>query len=320
MSFISLQPRLAWRDFSACHWFVFRTHHTCPLALVDWSQIVLPVVNHSDISQWDERGQAWRVRSPQVWLRSTFQNVHTCQLLWYSAAPRKTSVDHWLSPFLLLGPTRREKEIAPVSVAQISDFLPMPRVSSILSQSMPLPLKLWSPIQQQSLGITVLLHIIYIKKYSRSPQTVVSHYSQWYVESSQRTGAGSGMRFPTPQQRSSDHLFPPSGDHKTLTRMCVKCSIVLRSPLVCRPLSFSSLFSCVFIFLPHPLCDSSSRSGSLAQFLCFWVEKQAVCAPGRCGNAGLQHFTGLKSRATPAVITFGRVCACVGLNQSCHND
>lgn len=138
---------------------------------------------------------------------------------------------------------------------------------------------------------------------------------------SQRTGAGSGMCFPTPQQRSSDHLFPPSVDHKTLTRMCVKRSIVLCSPLLCRPLSFSvSLFSCVFISLPHLLCDSSSRSGSLAQFLSFWVQERTVCAPGRCGNAGLQHSTGLKSRAAPAVITFGRVCACVELNQCCHND
>lgn len=40
---------------------------------------------------------------PQVWLRSTFQNVHTCQLSWHSAAPSKTSVDHSLSPFLLPG-------------------------------------------------------------------------------------------------------------------------------------------------------------------------------------------------------------------------
>lgn len=142
MSFISLQPRLALRDLVGCHWFAFRTRHTCPLALVDWSQIVLPVVNHGEISQWDERGQAWRVCSPQVWLRSTFQYVHTCQLLWYSAAPRKTSVDHSLSPFLLRGPTQREKEIAPVSVAQISDFLPMLCVSSILSESMPLPSEL----------------------------------------------------------------------------------------------------------------------------------------------------------------------------------
>lgn len=139
MSFISLQPRLAPRDLVGCHWFAFRTRHTCPLALVDWSQIVLPLVNHAEISQWDERGQAWRVCSPQVWLRSTFQYVHTCQLLRYSAAPRKTSVDHSLSSFLLRGPTQREKEIAPISVAQISDFLPMLRVFSILSESMPLP-------------------------------------------------------------------------------------------------------------------------------------------------------------------------------------
>lgn len=181
MSFISVQPRLAWRDFSACHWFIFGARHTCPLALVDWSQIVLPVVNHRDISQWDERGQAWRLRSPQVWLRSTFQNVHTCQLLCYSAAPRKTSVDHWLSPFLLLGPTQRETEIAPVSVAKIRDFLPMSRVSSIFSWSMPLPLKLWSPIQQQSLGITVLLHIIYIGKYSRKHRQLycIIHSDMW---------------------------------------------------------------------------------------------------------------------------------------------
>ena len=133
MSFISLQPRLARRDFSGCHWFTLRTRHTCPLALVDGSQIVPPVVNHAEISQWDERGQAWRVCSPQVWLRSTFQYVHTCQLLWYSAAPRKTSVDHLCSPFLLSGPMQRYKEIALVSVAQISDFLPMPCVPSILS-------------------------------------------------------------------------------------------------------------------------------------------------------------------------------------------
>lgn len=38
MSFIWLQPRLARRLFSFCHWFVHRTRHTCPLALVDWSQ------------------------------------------------------------------------------------------------------------------------------------------------------------------------------------------------------------------------------------------------------------------------------------------
>lgn len=37
----------------------------------------------------------------------------------------ETSVDHSLSPFLLLGPMQREEEIAPVSVAQISNFVPM---------------------------------------------------------------------------------------------------------------------------------------------------------------------------------------------------
>ncbi len=142
MSFISLQPRLARRDFSSCHWFIFRTRHTCPLALVDRSQIVLPLVNHGEISQWDERGQAWRVCSPQVWLRSTFQYVHTCQLLWYSAAPRKTSVDHSLSPFLHLGPMQREKEITPISVVQTSNFPSLSRVSSILSLKMLLPLGL----------------------------------------------------------------------------------------------------------------------------------------------------------------------------------
>ena len=123
MSFISLQPRLAWRVFSACHWFIFRTCHTCPLALVDRGQIVLPVFNHGHISQWDERGQAWRVCSLQVWLRSTFLNAHTCQLLCYVAGPRKTSDDHSLSPVLIPGPTQREKEMAPVSVAQTSGFL-----------------------------------------------------------------------------------------------------------------------------------------------------------------------------------------------------
>lgn len=75
--------------FLSCHWFIFTTHHTCPLAPVDWSQIVPLVVSHGEISQWDERGQAWRVCSPQVWLRSTFQYGHTFQLLWHSAAPRK---------------------------------------------------------------------------------------------------------------------------------------------------------------------------------------------------------------------------------------
>ncbi|KAF3832407.1 hypothetical protein F7725_026072, partial [Dissostichus mawsoni] len=50
--------------FLRCHWFTLRTRHACPLALVDWSQIVLPGVNHREISQWDERVQAWRVCSP----------------------------------------------------------------------------------------------------------------------------------------------------------------------------------------------------------------------------------------------------------------
>lgn len=88
MSFIWLQPRLARRHFFVCHWFVRRTRHTCPLALADWSQILILVVSQKDISQWEQRVQAWSVRSPQVWLGSTFHYVHTCQLLWYSVAPR----------------------------------------------------------------------------------------------------------------------------------------------------------------------------------------------------------------------------------------
>lgn len=37
-------------------------------------------------------------------------------------------------------------------------------------------------------------------------------------------------------------MFSPSGDHKTLTRMCVKCSIVLCCPPECRPLFTPSFF------------------------------------------------------------------------------
>lgn len=107
---------------------------------------------------------------------------------------------------------------------------------------------------------------------------------QWHVRSN-------------PQQRISDHLFSPSGDHKILTRICANlhglalwyagfcCVLPLLSSLL---LSVPSL--CVALHLPgHLSSDSLSR------------------AKGRwkCGNA---EFTDLKSAA--ATITHRRVGAC----------
>lgn len=291
MSFISLQPRLALRDLVGCHWFAFRTRHTCPLALVDWSQIVLPVVNHGEISQWDERGQAWRVCSPQVWLRSTFQYVHTCQLLWYSAAPRKTSVDHSLSPFLLRGPTQREKEIAPVSVAQISDFLPMLCVSSILSESMPLPSELRPKPRDHC--IVVAHYRSYCAVFPGPHHSCISLCSL-ICGALQVQAVACASPLPPPPPSAEPQIictgFLPSGDHKASTRMCVKCSVVLSGMQA--SLSFS--------LLPFSFCLSTSAfipcSGSLylsppptrsVQF--FSVQTRTVCASGRCGKAGLQH-------------------------------
>lgn len=80
------------------------------------------------------------------------------------------------------------------------------------------------------------------------------------------TGAGCGMCIPTPQQRISDHLFSPSGDHKILTRIYVTRSIVPRYSLVGRlffcPPSLLIFSSHCTPFLHHP----SSRRASLLSF------------------------------------------------------
>lgn len=315
MSFISLQPRLALRDLVGCHWFAFRTRHTCPLALVDWSQIVLPVVNHGEISQWDERGQAWRVCSPQVWLRSTFQYVHTCQLLWYSAAPRKTSVDHSLSPFLLRGPTQREKEIAPVSVAQISDFLPMLCVSSILSESMPLPSELRPKPRDHC--IVVAHYRSYCAVFPGPHHSCISLCSLICGALQVQAVAWASPLPPPPPPSAEPQIictgFLPSGDHKASTRMCVKCSVVLSGMQA--SLSFS--------LLPFSFCLSTSAfipcSGSLylsppphsLSTVFLSTDSNSVCL-GQVWEGRFAAFTGLKlSRAAHAVITCRRVCACV---------
>lgn len=291
MSFISLQPRLALRDLVGCHWFAFRTRHTCPLALVDWSQIVLPVVNHGEISQWDERGQAWRVCSPQVWLRSTFQYVHTCQLLWYSAAPRKTSVDHSLSPFLLRGPTQREKEIAPVSVAQISDFLPMLCVSSILSESMPLPSELRPKPRDHC--IVVAHYRSYCAVFPGPHHSCISLCSLICgALQVQAVACASPLPPPPPAQnlRSSAPVFSLLEIIKP-QRECVWS--VVSCCLVCRLLSLFPYFHFPFVCLRLPSSLAVDPSISLppptrsVQF--FSVQTRTVCASGRCGKAGLQH-------------------------------
>lgn len=104
----------------------------------------------------------------------------------------------------------------------------------------------------------MLLHIIYIYILDSTPGSTDSCIALFTVKCGvcQHTGAGSGMCFPTPQQRGTDHLFSPSGDHKTLTRMCVKCSIVCCFPLVCRPVSFSFL-SYVFSLTAISRCLTS---------------------------------------------------------------
>lgn len=79
------------------------------------------------------------------------------------------------------------------------------------------------------------------------------------------------VRF-NPQQRISDHLFPPSGDHKTLTRICANFaragSLVCVSGFCCG-LSSSLLFPslsprvlCVALHLPGHLSPRPSKQSS----------------------------------------------------------
>lgn len=92
------------------------------------------------------------------------------------------------------------------------------------------------------------------------------HYLQHYCGLTQYSGAGSGMCIPTPQQRISDYLFSPSGDHKILTRIYVKGSIVpchslVRRLLLCPPFRDSSSSRC-----PPFLHQPSSRRAFLLSF------------------------------------------------------
>lgn len=111
--------------------------------------------------------------------------------------------------------------------------------------------------------------------------------------------------FPTPQQRSSDHLFRASGDHKTLTRMCAKCNIVLRFSLAWGPpLSVSlplwlHVSQCISSMIPPPVRSSKLQANCV------------LFSPVRAGKLRSATFTGLKRRAALAVITFGTsLCMC----------
>lgn len=134
---------------------------------------------------------------------------------------------------------------------------------------------------------------------------------------------------PPAKNISSDlRLLPPSEDHKALMRICV-WRIVLSVFLVCEfsLLLYSRHF--VHVFLTHLLCVSSSCSESLCFLplppffslsLCQITQVNSVYL-GQVWECRFAAFIGLKeSRAAHVVITSGRVCACVELNQSCHSD
>lgn len=231
------------------------TRHTCPLALVDQSQIVLPLVNHRDISQWDERGQAWRVCSPQVWRRSTFQIVHTCQILWYSAAPRETFVDHWLSPQLRPGAHAEGKWTgSSFSLHQI-ELLTM-RI--FISHSHRAITSEVFGISGRALGKTVFADSCIALFTVICGGQLACRCRQWHVH---------------PQPSSLGGWCCACGDHKALTRMCVKCNIMWCFYLVWGAYSLvliyydflcasSTVCNCVFLLCYPSLVHSLESQGN----------------------------------------------------------
>lgn len=123
-----------------------------------------------------------------------------------------------------------------------------------------------------------------------------------YVESVSVQVQAVACTFP-PQQRTSDHLFSPSGDHKALTRMCVKCRVVLSAPSGMQA-SLSVSTQTVF-FMSSPLSFfvfylSPSLNFSLSEY------RSEQCVPE--AGAGMQVCSihrpkAEQSRAAQAVIT-----------------
>lgn len=99
---------------------------------------------------------------------------------------------------------------------------------------MPPLLKFWSLNQWQSLGEGRACWQLYR----------IIHSDMWRAVGIQVQAVA--CVFPTPQQRGPDHPRCFCRDHKTLTRMCVKCNIVRRFYLVW---GASSLFLLYFDFL-----------------------------------------------------------------------
>lgn len=84
----------------------------------------------------------------------------------------ETSVDHSLSPFLLLGPMQREEEIASVSVAQISNFMSMLYVLSPNSLLMSATLK-FSHSRVKSRKWSELIFLLIIDMYVTGETVIV---------------------------------------------------------------------------------------------------------------------------------------------------
>ena len=127
MSFISLRPRLARRDFTAAIGSCSELTIPAPWAPVDPSQIVPSAVNHEEISQWDERGQAWRVCSPPP--HRCGWEAHSNMYIPVSSSGIQLPLE---SPLLTnrsalsssRGPTERDKDISPVSLQKEAVFYP----------------------------------------------------------------------------------------------------------------------------------------------------------------------------------------------------
>lgn len=145
--------------------------------------------------------------------------------------PLLTTGSHLYSSTPSWGPTQREKSNG-------SSFAPQnncwPRESWFLTQIVPPLLKFWSLNQWQSPGEGHVCWQLYR----------IIHSDMWRAVGVQVQAVA--CAFPTPQRRRPDHPCCACGDHKTLTRMCVKCNIVQRFYLVW---GASSLFLLYFDFL-----------------------------------------------------------------------
>lgn len=145
-----------------------------------------------DISQWDERDQTWWVCFPQVWLRNTFQYVHTCQLLWYSAAPRKWDLCWPLAlPFPPPGAHAEvEGNSSHFSCTHKQFYIHAVCLLNSFCKCAPLPLIWWDPIRDANrkknflaYALKAFFSINTCEKYFKSGFSVEKQYGiSWYIK------------------------------------------------------------------------------------------------------------------------------------------